>query len=71
MRGASRSSTNSSSSRLRARLLQALGRRQAEQHQQEQEAGNALQFQAIVVVVDKASGAIDHQLCADATVQRT
>lgn len=68
MRGASRSS-----SRLRARLLQALGRRQAEQQQQqqEQEAGNALQFQAIVVVVDKASGAIDHQLCADATGQRT
>lgn len=70
MRGASRSSN-----RLRARLLQALGRRQAEQHQQqqqqEQEAGNALQFQAIVVVVDKASGAIDHQLCADATRQST
>lgn len=51
---------------MRARLLSALGRRQAEQQQQEQEAGNALQFQAIVVVVDKASGAIDHQLCADA-----
>ncbi|KAH8418265.1 hypothetical protein KR222_007640, partial [Zaprionus bogoriensis] len=50
---------------MRARLLSALRRRRREE-EQVQQAGTALQFQTIVVVVDKASGAVDHQLCADA-----
>ncbi|KAH8407874.1 hypothetical protein KR215_008427 [Drosophila sulfurigaster] len=56
---------------LRARLLSVLRRRQAERGAaaSERDATNAatLQFQTIVVVVDKSSGAIDHQICQSPT----
>ncbi|KAL7732613.1 hypothetical protein ACLKA6_013545 [Drosophila palustris] len=61
--GASAAPAERSHNRLRSRLLSVLRRRQDNRATVTAEGNPGKQFQAIVVVVNNASGAIDHQLC--------